>query len=171
MEILITMGVASVVGILIIQVFFSTTRSNTKTELLKDVKQNGEYAIGVIERMVRSAQDISTVCSEGGTTVSQLTIVNPDLNTTTFGCLLDGTVTRIASQSGTGEIGYLTGSNVTVGGLDCADVNSSLQFVCTTYSGGQSKVSVSFTLTKAGNQVDQTDQASALFKTTVVTRN
>jgi len=39
LEILISISIAASVSILIAQVFFTTSRTNTKTELLKDVKQ------------------------------------------------------------------------------------------------------------------------------------
>lgn len=171
LEILVAMSVASVVGVLIIQVFFTTTRTNTKTELLKDVKQNGQYAMAIMERMIRNARSVDTVCALSGTTVSSLTITNPDGNTTTFGCILDSGVTRIASQSGSGNTDYITSSNVTLGGATCADANNSLQFVCTSYPAGHWRIDIAYSLAKSGFQVDRIDQASATFQSSVTTRN
>lgn len=167
------MSIAAVIGILITQVFFTTTRSNTKTEILKEAKQNGEYALGQMVRMIRNAQSISSTCSAGGTTLSSLVIVNPNNDTTTFGCILDATenVTRIASVSGTGNTQYLTSSETTVGGTSCADPENSLSFFCTKNPDEPASISIQFTLQKAGIQLDQSENPTAQFKTTVTGRN
>lgn len=171
LEILVAMGVASVVGVLITQVFFTTTRSNTKTELLKEVKQNGEYAVNIMERMIHNARDVTSVCASTGSALSSFTIINPDGNTTAFGCVLDSGTTRIASQSGTGNVDFLTSNNVSLGGTTCDDINNTLAFECFTYPDGHTRVVVEYSLSKAGISVDQIDQASATFQTTITTRN
>src|SRR5574341_1852665 len=129
LEVLVAIGIMALVGTLIAQVFFTTTRSNTKVEITKDVKQSGDFAVEVMSRIIRNAVSITTVCAESGTTTSTITVTNLDERETTFGCLLDGTVTRIASTSGT-RTDYLTPTNVTLGGANCG--TSSLSFVCTT---------------------------------------
>lgn len=173
LEILISITIAGAVGVLIAQVFFTTARSNTKTELLKDVKQNGEYAMGIMERMIRSALRVESTCSETGTTLSTIEILNPNGDITTFGCFLDpdANVTRIASTSATGVMEYLTSSNITIGGDTCADTDNSLSFVCTSYPDQPSKVTISFSLSQLGTPTDQFERASVLFQTTAAPRN
>lgn len=168
LEVLVAVGVVGVASVLIAQVFFATTRSNTKTELLKNVKQNGDFAVGVVNRLIRNATAITTACSTTGTTTTTISLTNPDGNTTTLGCLLDGAVTRIASVSATAT-DYLTDSALTLGGSACN--GSSLSFVCTTPSGQPTTVTVSFTLSQKGTPVAQFEKSSASFQTTVAIRN
>lgn len=173
LEILISISIAATIGVLISQVFFTTTRSNTKTEILKEVKQNGDYALNIMERMIRNAIRVESTCAESGSTLSSLAILNPDGDTTTFGCTYSTTysVTLIASTSASAGTEYLTSTGVTLGGTSCSDANNSLSFVCTSYSDQPPKVSVSFTVRQPGVPPDQSDQASMLFKTTATPRN
>ena len=171
LETLISIGIVASVGILIAQVFFSTTRVNTKTELLKDVKQNGQYAMEVMSRMIRSSIHIETSCSTGGSTFTSLDVKNSDGNVTTLGCTFDSTVTRIASTSATSATSeYLTSSNVTLGGSSCSDSAMSLSFLCTTYIDQAPTITVSFSLSQKGTPPDQFEKASVLFQTTASPR-
>lgn len=167
------MSIASIVGILITQVFFTTTRSNTKTELLKDVKQNGEFALGQIERLIHNAQGIVSTCSVSGTQLTSLVITNPNNDTTTIGCMYDATegVTRIASTSGSGNTEYLTSSSITIGGTSCADINNSLSFYCAAHPDEPPSIRIQFSLQKKGIQLDQTEKSTASFQTTITARN
>lgn len=173
LEILVSMSIASIVGILVTQVFFTTTRSNTKTELLKDVKQNGEFALGQIERMIHNAKSVESVCPVSGTTLTSVVITNPNNDTTTIGCIFDAAenVTRIASTSGSGKTEYLTGSNITIGGTSCADADNSLSFFCSANQDEPPSIRIQFYLQKAGMQLDQTEKSTASFQTTVTARN
>jgi type II secretory pathway pseudopilin PulG len=172
LETLISIGIIASVGILIAQVFFSTTRANTKTELLKDVKQNGQYAIEVMSRLIRSSINIETACSDTGSTLTSLDVKNPDGNVTTLGCVFDNEVTRIASTSATSPLTpqYLTSYNVNLGGSSCTDNAMTLSFLCTTYTDQAPKITVSFKLSQKGTPPDQFEKASVLFQTTVSPR-
>lgn len=178
LETLISIGVVATVGVLIAQVFFTTTRTNTKTELLKDVKQNGEYAIDIMTRVIRNSLQVEpTDCSPAGKTQSYIDIQNQNGNVTQFGCLdfndlVNPSVRRIASVSaGTGSSDYLTSSNVTLGGTSCADPTSTLLFTCTSYADQAPVVSIQFQLGQRGATSDQFAQANIVFKTSVSPRN
>jgi prepilin-type N-terminal cleavage/methylation domain-containing protein len=171
LETLIAITIAGSVGVLITQVFFTTTRTNSKTEVLKDVRQNGTYAVNIMERMVRSALRVETTCSDAGTEVDDITILNPDGNTTTFGCYEDGAVTRIASTSAANTREYLTSSSLTLGSDSCADAAMSLSIVCTASADQSSKVNISFSLSSAGAASGDSDAATVFFQTTVTPRN
>lgn len=168
LEIVVAVGVIALVGTLITQVFFTTSRSNTKTEVQKNVKQNGDFAIELMGRMIRGARRVTTSCSTAGTTTTSIAITNPDGGGTTFGCLLDGTVTRIASTSAS-RTDYLTDQDLTLGGVDCT--GASLQFVCTTPTDQPTTIAITFQLTQQGAPPDQFDKASGSFQTTVAIRN
>ena len=170
-ETLISIGIIAGVGVLIAQVFFSTTRVNTKTELLKDVKQNGQYAMEVMSRMIRNSINIESTCATDGTTSTSLNVKNPNGNVTTLGCSLDNGAMRIASTSATNATPeYLTSSNVTLGGSACDDEAMTLSFLCSSYVDQAPEVTVSFSMSQKGTPPDQFEKASVLFKTTVSPR-
>lgn len=144
-EVLVVIFLLGVVMAIGVNLFFSILKGGSKAEIVKEVKQNGDYAISVMERMTRNAQSAS--CSDS----SSVTIKNPDGWTTTFVCE-DG---RIASNSGT----YLTSESVTATG-------------CTFSCGGTTPevVTISFTLSQKGTPVRVEERATANFQTKVSLR-
>jgi len=172
LETLISISVIATVASLIVQVFFTTTRANIKTEVLKDVKQNGDVALDVMTRMIRNSLSVQGDCFVAGSPT--LDIQNPDGNITEFMCIYDSAngITRIASVSATtGEIQYLTSSNVTLGGgINCNNGNS-LGFSCTNTPNESDKITISFQLVQSGTPVSQFEKAETQFMTTVSSRN
>ncbi len=169
LEILVSVTIIAGLSILIAQAFFTTSRSNTKTEILKEVKQNGDIALGLMSRMIRESSQITSVCATAGTTSTSISVKNPDSGITTFGCSLDSAVTRIASSSGVTD--FLTSASVTLGGTGCTDAAMTLQFVCTALPGGGNTVKISFTLSQQGTPVALFQRAQSTFQTTVGVRN
>ncbi len=174
LEIMITITIMGVIGVLISQVFFTTTRVNTKTELLKDMKQNGQFAMDTMTRMIRASTEINSACPTTGIQSTSIQITNPNGQKTTFGCYYDATegVSRIASSSAySGLSDYLTSQNVTLGGTSCADTNMSLQFTCTSYADQPSKIIIEYLLKQLGTPNDSFNAASQRFETRVTVRN
>ncbi len=168
-ELLVAMAIISGLGIMIAQAFFTTTRSNTKVEKLTDVKQNGDYALSVMERMIRNARTLTASCTSGGTQATpSAAIVSPDGFTTTFQCALDGSVTRVASVSSIGTQ-YLTAGSVTLGGTSCD--TDSLNFYCTSIAQVSRSLKVTFQLSQKGTPTDQFEKASTQFQTSVGLRS
>lgn len=168
-ELLVAVAIIAGLGTVLAQAFFTTTRSNTKVEKLTDVKQNGEYALAVMERMIRASRMIDASCtSDGSTPTPTAAIVSPDGLTTTFQCLLDGTVTRVASVSSVGTE-YLTNGAVTLGGTSC-DADS-LNFYCTSIAQVPKSLKVTFRLSQKGTPTDQFEKASTTFQTTIGSRS
>jgi prepilin-type N-terminal cleavage/methylation domain-containing protein len=176
LETLITVTIIGGVGILIAQVFFTTTKVNTKTELLKEVKQNGQYGIDTMSRMIRSStaiENIDTSCSSTGSVQKTITIKNPDGFYTTLGCLYSDSATRIASASGStinANSEYLTSSNITLGGDGCDDADMTLKFTCTSYPDQAPSVVIQFSLSQKEASPDQFSRESTTFQTTVSPR-
>lgn len=164
-EVLVSVGIIAMIGIVLAQGFFAMVRTNTKTELIKDVKQNGDFALDVMSRMIRNAASVTTSCATGGTTTPTLTILNADSFTTTFGCNVDGTTPRIASTSA-GKTDYLTSRNVSLG----TNCTNALTFVCYQLPGEKTGVKITFTLGAVGNPQSQFEKASSSFQMSVVTR-
>lgn len=155
-EIVVCVALLSIVVTLITQVLFTTTHVNTKTKILTDIKQNGNFAIDIISRMVRSANSIQ--CNPGPPPVALIT--NPDGNVTTITCISDGNVMRISSESA--HQAYLTPATVTC---------SSLAFSCQPAAGIQTTLTVSFTLQQAGVAGSAYEANSSSFQSTVSLRN
>lgn len=139
------MGIVAVIGG---NMLFSIMKGTSKAEITKEVKQNGDYAMAVMERLVRSAQNCS---SAGG-----VTITNPDGRTTRFFCEAVSGVTRIASNSGV----FLTGDNVTA---------SNCIFSCDSTK-TPPIVSISFDLSQKGTDLRPEEKAQIHFQRTVSLR-
>ncbi|MBI2404696.1 prepilin-type N-terminal cleavage/methylation domain-containing protein [Candidatus Gottesmanbacteria bacterium] len=170
LEVLVSVSIIAVLSLLIAQSFFTTSRSNTKTEILKEVKQNGDFSLSRMSTMIRSSYQITSACSAAGMTASSLSIKNSDGGTTTFGCTVNSGVTRISSASGS-VTDYLTSTSVSLGGTGCTDSTMTLQFVCTSLPNGGSSVKISFTLSQKGTPVALFEQAKSSFQTTIGLRN
>ena len=170
LETLIAVTVVAAVGTLIVQVFFTTTRSNTKTEILKEVKQNGDSALELISRMVRNSSGIQNICDSTTTYYNYLTITNPDGYATTFGCQFDTSlgISRLASVSAQ-TVQYLTTNTVTLGGESCSDAK--ISFGCVSIPDEPGRVTVAFTLSQKGATADTFETSSMEFQTAVSPRN
>jgi prepilin-type N-terminal cleavage/methylation domain-containing protein len=163
-EIIVSTGIIAIISITVAQAMFTSLRSNTKTELLKDIKQNGDFAMDVMTRLIQNARGITSPCTPAGATGPTLSIINTDGLLTSFGCSIDGAVFRIASVSGV-QTDYLTSNNLTITGVNCAA--SSLTFTCTSVVDAPSRVQITFTLAQRGTPFEQYEQSSATFQTSV----
>ncbi|MFH1840957.1 MAG: type II secretion system protein [Candidatus Shapirobacteria bacterium] len=149
--------VVALIGLLVTTgslVFITSLKASSKSQIMTVVKQDGNYALGVMERMIRNAYSVDNCLNAHSPT---LTITNPDHNTTTFGFIDDGAAWRLASGSA-----YLTGATVTV------DTAKSY-FNCT--KGPPDRVEIVFTLRQKTASLRPEEQAFLDFKTTVVLRN
>lgn len=145
-EILVSVTLIGIIGAISSQVFISGFKSQYKSEIIKEVKQNGDYALSVIERMVRNAADFSPdqLCNQDESTLS---IVNPDGYTTIFNC--DATNYNISSVSAT--VPGITPTGVLLMSNKVAVPAGSCRFriVCPPLPLSPKYVFVSFTLTQA----------------------
>lgn len=149
-----TLMVVFLLGLILIvggNLFFSVLKGASKAEVMREGKQAGDYAMNVMARTIRNAQNIAD-CS----TANGITITNPDRTVTNFSCISEDGVNKIASGGG-----RLTGKNVTLGN-PCT-----LLFICdTTIS--PPKVKINFTLSQkstTGQRVEE--QAQVSFQQTV----
>lgn len=184
-EILVVAGILALLSVVIAQVLFLTVRVNKKTEIVKDVSQNGEYALETMSRMIQNAKSLDVAsCTDKEdppNPVNSITITNFDNQTTTFSCSEDAAagLARIASVSGTLSTSYLTNTNITL--VDPADhtiaacgtdnLHYGLSFLCQSNNGKPTYVTVSFTLRQINPNAVVREQASTSFKNTIVLRN
>lgn len=79
-ELLVVIVVLSFVGAIVVAILVSTLRGSQKTNVITEVRQNGNYAISIMARMIRNSQKINS-CSGG-----RIDITNPDGGRTIFSC-------------------------------------------------------------------------------------
>ncbi len=136
--------VISIVGLVVISssnVFFSTLRTNTKTQISTNLKQKGDYALTVMERMIRQAYEIND-CSP-----NNLTLIYKDGQETVFSC----SSSQLASNSA-----------VLIDSINCGDFN----FNC-----DLPQVDINFILSQGGSDPLPFQRTSMKFQTTVTARN
>lgn len=80
-ELLVVIMVLSFVGSLVVAILVTTLRGSNKTTTLTDVRQNADYALSTMAKMIRNSQTISA-CSDN----NSITFINPDSGTTKFAC-------------------------------------------------------------------------------------
>lgn len=147
-EVLVALTILVTVTYIGFNFLFSAVSGSVKADVLKDVRQNGSYALSVIESVVRSASQLS--CS-----TTSLTMQNPKGETTRF--YLDNG--KIASGS---PSLLLTSSSVEV---------SNFLIACSTEPGKPASVGVSFTVSKPGTDLRASEKASQNFSTRIILRN
>ena len=54
-EIVVVVGILGVIAVIGTNMFFTVIRGSNKSKNLTTVKQNGEYALSVMERMIRNS--------------------------------------------------------------------------------------------------------------------
>lgn len=158
-EILVAMGILGTVVAVGSGILVSILKGATKARILQEVKQNGNYTLTIMERMIRNARSVDSY----GTDFVRIT--SPDGNYTVFRCC--GSPTMIASQSAT----KLTCDNNTRLTNENVRVGSCTNFITYT-AGAPPLVTVNFTLTQASTTpLGPEEQASVDFRTTISPRN
>jgi len=158
-------AILATVGIVAANMFFQTLKGSAKAELVKQVKQEGDYAISIMEKMIRNAKSVESTCPSTGVIGSSIMIKNPDEGITTFECTGSGDDTHLASSSAIATVTRLTTNKVKVWS-DCG------QFVRCTQSGfSPPVVEIKFSLSQPGSPARPEEQATVDFQTTVSLRN
>ena len=156
-ELLVVVAILGTVGFIVTQIFFTVLQSTAKTDLTREVKQNGDYALSVMEKIVRNAIGLDNLVNPCPfTNRNSLQITNPGNPSTTTTFSLSGN--QIASTGG-----MLTNTKVRA---------NDLFFTCTRTSGKPDLIMISFTLTQANVSATRPEEkASINFQTTVSLRN
>lgn len=155
MEILIvvtSLGLLSVVGS---NLLFNSMFGSSKSETLKETKQNGEYALKVMEETIKNAFGYVSCFTNQSVTVKDKNSVQ-----TTFSFQLDQShdnIGRIASNSS-----FLTNDKVSV---------SNFSLSCEQTPGVPLKVNISFSVSQAETTDRPERKAKYDFKSSVTMRN
>ena len=169
LELITVAGILSFLSIMITQIFFMTIQSNSKTEVTKEVKQNGEYAMEILSRFIQNAKSLQIICD--GTKQASIAVTNSDTVETVFGCTDLNGLAKIASTSALGTT-YLTNDMVTLekgGDIKCTAIP--LTFTCTEVGGLPSSVTIAFSLRQQGTGQSAYEKAGVSFQSGVVIRN
>lgn len=165
-EVVISMGIIALIGVVIVRSFTSTIRTNAKTEILRDIKQNGDFALGYIVHQIQNAQEIT--CSPYADCSGAISyVIAKDENADLIQLKpLAGTPCRIVAYNATDATTlYLTSDTVA---LNPCSITYSVQ----TLYGRPSRVSVTFTVTQVNTAATNTvDIGSMVFRTTTQVRN
>lgn len=154
LEMLVVTGLIALLGVVFSSSFFSILKGTSKATVTTEVRQNGDYALSVMEQLIRNAKPTPSC---GG---SFVTITGNDGGVTTFACTT-GVGGKLTSNSSS-----LTTTSVRV--LSCS-------FNCLPASAiSPAGVSLSFTLsqnTPLGVSPRPQEQSTQSFQTTVFQRN
>jgi len=148
-ELMVVSTILVVAGVALVSSLFSISKSNTKAELMKVIRQNGDSVLSVMEKIIAGG----FVESCDGDTQSTITVQDKEGNETTFSC------------SG----GYIASNSSQLTDNDLIQA-SNCQFQCETV-GNRQKVTVSFTLESSGSSSRQEEKASQEFRKVIFVRN
>lgn len=167
-EILIVTAILLIIVGAVSSLFFSSLKGATKTAIINEAKQSGDYALSVMERMIRNATLLNSSCPL--TSPNSIAITNPDGHITTFDCP-QGSEVRIASSSSSVSNPiptpyYLTSNKVAV---------SSCSFACVQSGASPAVVKISFSIHQLTPSPAMTLKPEELvninYSTSVVVRN
>ncbi len=150
-ELMIVIVLIAIIGVTTVNLLFTSLNSSGKSAGLSVVKQNGDHAIGIIERQTRDAQSVLCPTPPGNV----LTIVTQDDETISF--QLVGS--RIQMDDSVPGVTFLTSDSLVASLFTCA--------VTTFVSGQPDVVDISFRLELAGLGTDYVDE---VFQTRVSLR-
>lgn len=151
-EVLAAISILGLVGLISSSFFLTILSSSSKAEVAKEVRQNGDYVLSVMQGLILSASSAS--CSDDHKSIA---IKDTNGSPTTFSCN-ETTTYKISSNSAD-----LTGSNVLVSGCS---------FICEQVAGAPTKVSVEFTVSQKGSgTLRPSEKSSQIFKSEIIMRN
>lgn len=153
-ELVIVAGLLAMLMVTVSTMFMTTLNSNLRTQTRQQIKSEGSFILERFEFMLRNAATLSPsqLCQSG---MSQISIINPDGNQTTF-ALSSAQIASISAVSGGGNTTYyLHGSNTTA---------SNLNFDCGRNPGGEYYVDIGFNLGNNTTQIEESFQHLVLMR-------
>lgn len=169
LELLAVMIVMAAIGLLVATILVSSLRGTNKTNVINTVRENGNYTIQQMSKMIEFAQTFqgvslngvsySSACSVPSTQYSYIKITSFDNGQTIFSCNMGSNPKTIASNSAS----FINTSDVTL---------TSCYFTCTRNNLSQSPtIGINFNLSQNSTSSFFEKKASISFDTSVVIRN
>ncbi len=168
-ELMIVTALMVVLSLTVSAMFMTFMVTNARTNTKNTLKIEGSYALAQMEFMLRNSYQLvenssAQVCQSDADSVAMdsIAVESIDGGITEFSIETDGTVNKIASNSGN----FLTSDAVTV-------VTDSLKFNCTESYNGVRSVKIDFDLSKVVPSVTNTtnEESTQHFTTVVSLRN
>jgi len=154
-ELLVVVAVFAFLGLLLTNSLFSILKSNVKAELIKEIRQNGSFALDVMTKKLTGGLNPECRVDDH----SQVEFTDASGEIITFSCEANA---YIASKSATATI-PLTDSTGKFKLSDCS-------FTCEE-KGTYQKVKISFILSQAGEPTRREELASQSFSKVILIRN
>jgi prepilin-type N-terminal cleavage/methylation domain-containing protein len=168
-ELLIVMFILGTVGTIALSIFVTSLRGGNKSTSVNDIRQNGNYAISQMSKMISYAQvfegvckssddctnpaNFTTTCTDQGQSYSQIKIMSFDGGETIFSCVGNTISSNSASLTNVSDM-----------------LVTSCNFSCTRSSAAVSPtIDVIFTLQSRGNLAE--NNAKITFETSITPRN
>jgi|APSaa5957512622_1039677.scaffolds.fasta_scaffold08112_8 type II secretory pathway pseudopilin PulG len=150
-ELVTVTGIMALFTLTLIGIFLATIRGGTKSQVVQQVHQNGDFALRSMSRLIRASDRVSG-CG------SSVSVDQVDGSNTVFSIVEVGDANRIASNSSQ----FLTSTTHQV---------SNLLFTCYDGDLGNQVVTIEFTITAGGETGAQTQEKFTQdFATSVSTR-
>jgi len=178
LELLVVAVILGLLSVVIAQIFFTTIRTNNKTEITRGVKESGDRALDIMTRLVQNAKLIdipSASCPEYpalGSPLSSISLTNFDGGETTLLCKEDDGIAQIASVSASAlQTVYLTNTDVSLSDGSTNTCANTLSFTCSSQGDIPSFITIAFSIRQSNSAAALIDSASGMFQTTVTLRN
>lgn len=161
-ELLVVITLISILGTLTAEAFILGIKAQTKSEILKEVKQNSDYIGQVVESMIRNASDVlETQCNSN---LEEITIRSAEGYNTTFVCS-ENEMASISGEFPEPTI-YLSLSNNRVQITNC-----NFRIVCPTPPINPKYVFFNFRMQQLGSDLPIESQAFYDYQNTISLRN
>ena len=159
-ELIVVIGLLSLLMLAISSTMLMSLVSSNRIRTTTKIKQAGNYAIGQMQSMIRSAKSVVECKNTSDTTNPYITLVNPDGDVTTLSSELDDAgYTHVASNSGI----YLTPTNT--------DLGTSFSLNCEPDADAPNLVKISFDLKESSTNTPTSHTPNLHFETSVNIRN
>lgn len=179
-ELLAVITIVVVVGVIVAGILISSLRGGSKSNVLDNVRQNGNYAITQMSKMIIYAQSFNGVSRDGGNSYTTNCIVNPpsspSSSPTPSPVPIEYQYIKITSFDGGQTIFSCSNSTIASNGASLIDVSTvslvSCSFTCTQDNLGQAPtIGINMTLSQNTTSSFAEKQATIPFQTSVTLRN
>lgn len=165
MEMLVVLAIFSVIGVIATSSLSSIFRGAVKTDYVKEIKQNGDYAISVIETTLRNGTIADANCAGAASTSLQVISATSSAIMTTFTCQVSGSLRRLHQDSTVDN--FLTNTSVDIPACNVGNIS----FTCSTDPTGVKQVSIRLDLQQANTNASTGERTRQTFVSRVTLRN
>jgi len=160
-EMIVAISILGIVALIGTGFLLTSLSSSGKAEINKEVRQNGNFALSIMEGLIISAENIS--CP----TADEIDVIDINGQLTKFICYDSAPDYKISSVSSTFSPPTTTTYILTADNVAVTDCN----FTCTTIVGNPTTVGIGFTVSQVGSSGRPSEKSSVSFQTQVSTRN